>query len=515
MDAPDRDIDDQKPRRGVLLLIVAAGVALIAMIAFAATRESDVASQDSEQESTDTPAETTTTTTSDTTTTLAEPDSPERQPVVLSDEEREEVVRRNVGIFVGVDEARSPGLADTLERLTEEHFSPETGTRVEFVDRELRGIGSMINGVQDRPPDVMLVPVEVSTPFGSNGWLQDLTPFVEADPGYESEDLLPSIRDAHSSNDVVGSGEFFAAPFTGESTILMYNRRILASAGISVPDQPTWEEIADIADQVHSDDVAGICLSGTGDWTDLGASLTTVVNTFGGTWWEANEDGATGEARIDQPDSNFRAAAEFYVDLARNFGPANPETLDGAGCQEHMANETAAIWFGTTTGAQVLNAGSLNGNLGVARAPVGPTQLPGGGLWGWGLSILPASETTDLAWEFISWATSAEYIELVGETNGWENVPSGTRFSTYENPDYQAANGAFADVALAEILDADPNNPGTTPRPGWPGVQSVSIPEFPDVATRCGEQITLAIASDLTTDEALNACQQIAAEVTR
>ena len=55
MDAPDRDIDDQKPRRGVLLLIVAAGVALIAMIAFAATRESDVASQDSEQESTDTP----------------------------------------------------------------------------------------------------------------------------------------------------------------------------------------------------------------------------------------------------------------------------------------------------------------------------------------------------------------------------------------------------------------------------------------------------------------------------
>ena len=99
--------------------------------------------------------------------------------------------------------------------------------------------------------------------------------------------------------------------------------------------------------------------------------------------------------------------------------------------------------------------------------------------------------------------------------DGYENAPGGTRLSTYDNPNYQAANEEFADVAIAELLDADPNDPGTSPRPGLPGVQYVGIPEFQDVATRCNIEIVAAIAGDITVDQALDTCQTIAAEISQ
>ena len=72
---------------------------------------------------------------------------------------------------------------------------------------------------------------------------------------------------------------------------------------------------------------------------------------------------------------------------------------------------------------------------------------------------------------------------------------------------------AFADPTLEAMDSAPIEDPGTTPRPGLPGVQYVGIPQFQDVGNRCTEQFSSVIAGQTNIDAALSACQDIASQV--
>ena len=298
----------------------------------------------------------------------------------------------------------------------------------------------------------------------------------------------------------------------------MFNQQIMDDAGITVPAAPTWEEIADIARQVDTDDVSGICLRGLPGWGDFGASLTTVVNTFGGTWWEANADGSVGEAQINGEDSGFRAAFNFYNDLLADAGQDDPATSSFPQCLELLQQGQTAMWYDATVAAGILEGDDspLQGNLGVALAPTAEIDTPSGWLWSWALAVPVNSPNPDAAIEYAKWATSAQYIQTAGVNapGGWAAAPPGTRVSTYSIPEYQDAAESFADLTLSAIQGVDPTNPGTTPRPGLPGVQYVGIPEFQAVGTACTTELAEVLSGSATVDEALDACQAIAAEVT-
>ena len=152
-----------------------------------------------------------------------------------------------------------------------------------------------------------------SSDLGANGWLVNLTPYAEADASYQYDDLIPAVRDGLSYD-----GGMYAAPFYAESSFVMYRQDVIDAAGLEMPAAPTWDEIAEIAKAVNTDEMAGICLRGKPGWGDLGASFTTVLNTFGATWWLANEDGSIGAAQVDQPE--FKDALTFYVDLLAAAG---------------------------------------------------------------------------------------------------------------------------------------------------------------------------------------------------
>ena len=406
------------------------------------------------------------------------------------------------------------GATDSIQRFTPDFFTAETGLEVEFLnlpEQELRERVTLAAGTGSAEFDAFMIgPFEAPQFGGVNGWIQDLTPLAEADDDYNVDDLLDPIRGALSLN-----GELYGVPFYGESSFVMFNQEIMDAAGIDFPAQPTWEEIAEIAEAVDTDDVAGICLRGLAGWGDLGANLTAVVNTFGGTWWEANADQTPGEAQINQPDSGFRAATEFYVDLVQNFGQDDAANTSFFQCLELMQSGGAAMWYDATVAAGFLENEGLTGNLGVALAPTGPAELPAGWLWTWSFAIPENAENTAAAWEFISWATSEEYINVVGENDGWAAAPPGSRVSTYENPDYIAASESFGQTTLEQIQIAMPESPGLTQRPGLPGVQYVGIPEFQDIGTRCTQEISAAIAGNQSVDAALDACQAIASEVSQ
>jgi sorbitol/mannitol transport system substrate-binding protein len=295
---------------------------------------------------------------------------------------------------------------------------------------------------------------------------------------------------------------------------VMYRQDVLEDAGLTMPDNPTWDEVAEIARTVDSDEMAGICLRGKPGWGDLGASFTTVLNTFGGTWWSANEDGTVGEAQVDQPE--FKGALQFYVDLVNDAGEDDAANASFNECLAQYQDGKVAMWYDATVAAGTLEADDspVKGKNGYATAPVKETEASGW-LWSWALAIPQNSPDPDTAWEYISWATGPDYIKAAGSQvpGGWAAIPPGTRASTYEIPEYQEAAGAFADATLEAMEAAPIDNPGTTPRPGVPGVQYVGIPEFQDVGNRCTEQFSSVIAGQTNIDAALSACQDIASQV--
>jgi sorbitol/mannitol transport system substrate-binding protein len=252
--------------------------------------------------------------------------------------------------------------------------------------------------------------------------------------------------------------------------------------------------------------MSGICLRGQPGWGQVMAPLTTVVNTFGGTWFTQDW-----KAQVDAPP--FTAATQFYVDLVRKHGEAGAPAAGFTECLNDLLQSKVAMWYDATSAAGSLEAkdSPVRGKMGYAPAPVVQTKSSGW-LYTWSWSIQQASSRKDDAWKFISWASSKSYEDLVGKALGWSRVPAGKRTSTYANPSYLASASAFAQPTLTALQSADPDNPGVQPRPA-PGIQFVGIPEFEDLGTQVSQQISSAIAGQTSVDQALATSQGLAAKV--
>ncbi|MGY1693203.1 ABC transporter substrate-binding protein [Geodermatophilus sp. SYSU D01105] len=400
----------------------------------------------------------------------------------------------------------NPQMID-LQQLTAEHFTAETGITVNYTvlpENDVRDKISQEFSSQAGQYDVATVSNFEVPIYARSGWIAPLDDYVAADADFDQDDVLGPLTTSLTGDDGVLYGE----PFYGESSFLMYRTDVLEAAGIQMPERPTWQEVADIAAAVDGTQpgMAGICLRGQPGWGQVFAPLTTVVNTFGGTWFTADwQPQVNGEG--------FREATQFYVDLVREYGETGAPQAGFTECLNNVVQGNAAMWYDATSAAGSLEAADspVRGKMGYVAAPVVETASSGW-LYAWSWAIQQASAKHDAAWEFISWASSREYEELVGEELGWSEVPAGKRASTYANPDYLAEASAFAAPTLAAIEAADPNNPGVQERPA-PGIQFVGIPEFPDLATQVSQDVSSAIAGRMTVDQALDRGQELAEDV--
>ncbi|MGY1706639.1 ABC transporter substrate-binding protein [Geodermatophilus sp. SYSU D00697] len=400
----------------------------------------------------------------------------------------------------------NPQMID-LQQLTAEHFTAETGITVNYTvlpENDVRDKISQEFSSQAGQYDVATVSNFEIPIYARSGWIAPLDDYVAADADFDQDDVLGPLTTSLTGDD----GRLYGEPFYGESSFLMYRTDVLEAAGIQMPERPTWQEVADIAAAVDGTQpgMAGICLRGQPGWGQVFAPLTTVVNTFGGTWFTADW----------QPEVNgegFREATQFYVDLVREYGQTGAPQAGFTECLNNVVQGNAAMWYDATSAAGSLEAADspVRGKMGYVAAPVVETASSGW-LYAWSWAIQEASTKHDAAWEFISWASSREYEELVGEELGWSEVPAGKRASTYANPDYLAEASAFAAPTLAAIEAADPNNPGVQERPA-PGIQFVGIPEFPDLATQVSQDVSSAIAGRMTVDQALDRGQELAEDV--
>ena len=404
----------------------------------------------------------------------------------------------------------NPQMKD-IAALTPKLFTAKTNIKVNYTvldEGTLRQVTTRDVAAGGKQFDVAMIGPFEAPQFGQQGTLVDLTPKASSDAAYQVNDIIPAVRNALS----VG-GKLYAAPFYGESSFLMYRKDVLKKAGVTMPDHPTWDQVAAAARKVNSPSMAGICLRGKPGWGDLGASFTTVLNTFGGTWWSAKPDGSVDKAMVDQP--AFKQALQFYVSLVKDAGEKDAANSSFNECLSQYKDGKVAMWYDATVAAGLLEASDspVKGKNGYAAAPVVETKNAGW-LWSWALAIPKTSSKQDLAWKYISFATGPEYLKEAGSQipGGWAALPPGTRQSTYAIPEYKKAAKAFATQTLDAISSAPITNPGTTKRPGLPGVQYVGIPEFQDVGNGCTQQFSAVIAGRASIDAALKNCQGIASQ---
>ena len=97
--------------------------------------------------------------------------------------------------------------------------------------------------------DIMTVGAYEVPIWGENGWLVDVTDRAGKDPSYDLDDLFEPVRKGVSFNDRV-----YALPFYGESSFLMYRKDLFAEAGIEMPERPTWDQVAQYAKQLKTDE---------------------------------------------------------------------------------------------------------------------------------------------------------------------------------------------------------------------------------------------------------------------
>src|SRR6185312_8078146 len=324
---------------------------------------------------------------------------------------------------------------------------------------------------------------------------------IKTDAAYDVNDLLPPIRSALSYD-----GKLFAAPFYGESSMLMYRKDLAEKAGVKFSGRPTWEEVRDAAAKMNDPKagVYGICLRGKAGWGENMALLSTMVNTFGGQWFKMKW-----QPQLES--KPWHDAVNFYVDMMKKYGPPG---ASANGFNENLAlfnQGKCAQWVDATIAASFISnpkQSKVADDVAFAQAPVAVTPKGANWLWSWSLAIPASTKKADAADKFVTWATSKDYIKLVASQEGWANVPTGTRESTYANPDFKKA-ATFAPAELKAIETADTHD-ATLPKSPYVGIQYAAIPEFQAIGTAVGQQMSAALAGTETVDQALKTSQELA-----
>ncbi|HCY98838.1 MAG: sugar ABC transporter substrate-binding protein [Rhodobacterales bacterium RIFCSPHIGHO2_02_FULL_62_130] len=385
-----------------------------------------------------------------------------------------------------------------MQGLMDDFYAKNPDIKVEWVTLEENVLRQKVTtdiATKGGQFDVLTIGTYEVPIWGKAGWLVGLN---DLPAEWDKADLLPAI-----AGGLTVDGELYAAPFYGESSMVMYRKDLMEAAGLTMPEAPTWADIKAAAAAMTNKDAEqyGICLRGKAGWGENMAFLTAMSNSFGAKWFDENWN-----PQFDQ--QPWKDTLSFYLDLMNEYGPPG---ASNNGFNENLAlfqQGHCGMWIDATVAASFVTGkdSTVADKVGFALAPDNGLGKRGNWLWAWSLAVPAGSAKVDAAKTFVAWATSKEYTALVASKEGWANVPPGTRTSLYANPDYQSV--PFAKMTLDSINSADPTQPTVDPVP-YVGVQFVAIPEFQGFATAVGQQFSAALAGTTSVDDALAAAQEL------
>ena len=385
-----------------------------------------------------------------------------------------------------------------MQGLTDD-FTAKTGHVVEWVTLEENVLRQRVTtdiSTKGGAFDIMTIGMYETPIWGANGWL---VPLDDLSAEYDADDILPAMAGGLSYE-----GTLYAAPFYGESSMIMYHTDLMEKAGLEMPKAPTWTFIREAAAKMtdRANDINGICLRGKAGWGEGGAFITAMSNSFGARWFDEDWN-----AQFDT--EAWANTLNFYKGMMDESGPAGYATN---GFNENLSlfqQGKCGMWIDATVAASFVtnpNDSTVADKVSFALAPDNGLGKRSNWLWAWALAIPAGTQKEAAAKLFVEWATSKSYIELVAANEGWANVPPGARKSLYENPEYMKV--PFAQMTLDSILSANPENPTVDPVP-YVGVQFAAIPEFAGIATEVSQEFSAAYAGQQTVEEALAKAQAL------
>lgn len=392
-----------------------------------------------------------------------------------------------------------------MEKLSKQ-YTEETGTEVVFTilsENEIRSKITQDVSLGGGGYDLVTLGTSDMGTYLDNGWTEALEPMFtalsqEKQDEYDLEDVIASVRQSCSS----ATNGLAALPFYSESTMICYNKEIFAANNLTMPENPTWEEVYELAAACDdkANGIAGIAIRGLAGYGQNMYIFGSIMNAFGGQYYDM-EWNATYDTEA------VKNAWTFYKKLI-TVAEDSPTTSGYTECLNLFAQGKAAIYFDATVSAGTFaSSGSkVAGKVGYAQTPTAVKEN-NGTIGGWGIAVTANSKSKDAAFDFLRWATSKDYVKRVQAEFGFSATPSGTRISTYENTEYLTASD-FAAMTKASIEGANINHPalGDTP---YTGNSLPNLPEFSSWGEAIGAELSAYIAGQKDLDSCLSASQAL------
>jgi multiple sugar transport system substrate-binding protein len=174
------------------------------------------------------------------------------------------------------------------------------------------------------PPDLFYVQAEFADAWIEDGLLEPLDPYFAGNPEFDTEPFFDPLLAAFQLD-----GQTYGLPKDASPLALFYNPDMLSEAGVEPP--TNWEELQAAAEELTTDDVAGLCVGA--ELPRVGAFI---YQAGGGIY---NEDGT--ELTINSPESV--EGIDQYLALHEAGVLRTPAEIGAGWCGEAFGNQQAAM----------------------------------------------------------------------------------------------------------------------------------------------------------------------------
>jgi len=410
-------------------------------------------------------------------------------------------------VVVNIALANNP-ISQALAKIAKEKYKAE-GVEVKIAvlpENDLRQKLTTLASTGGTTYDIFYIgPYEAAT-WAKNGWLENLEPYftamtAEKKAWYDRDDLIKGMVQSLSLK-----GKEYAIPFYGEASFTMYNKELFAKKGLTMPDAPTWDQIYELAKKINdpAQGIVGMTMRGAPGWGMSGAPFVTIVNAFGGRFYDMNW-----HATVDTPEQ--RAAWKMYKKILREAGQKDILSYTYNECIALMSSGKCGIYYDATSIAPPLEAkgSKVRGKMGYVLPPHEKMKTNTAWLWNWAMGINPKSsvEKKKAAFNFMLWSTSKDYIKMTTELDpSGASTPPASRASTYKLPAYK--NAPYAAMTLKTLQSTDFTHPTLKPVP-YVGLQYIAIPEFSDIGTKMTQYLADYVVDKISLDEAIKKTQDV------
>lgn len=292
-------------------------------------------------------------------------------------------------------------------------------------------------------PDVLSVDVPVTSGYGIRSWL---LPLDDAFTDDDKADWLEAALEAGTYE-----GQLISAPVSTSTQILFYNKALFDRAGLTPPgpdDRLTWEEIAELAQQLTFDEDG----DGTADIWGFNWEQTTRIYQLGAMAASAGgqtigDDGLMVDGVVNSPEwvRAFTYYQQMFTDLkvAPQSDTIPPPDMFRSG---NLAMMVAGPWQ-----INQFNNSPLDFEWGVSRHPYfadGVIAVPTGS---WHIGVSATSDQPEAAKRFVRWLTTGKGAEIWWRDGSGDFPAQKSVLALFATePEFEEGTFAYVRTAAAE-----------------------------------------------------------------